>query len=244
VSSQGRVALVTGGAVRVGRGIVTELALASWQVAFTYRASAASARGLVEELEGKGCRALAIETDLDDTEAREALVVRVREELGRLDALVNNAAVFPRTPFHDLTAARFSEVMRTNLEAPLFLAQAAAPHLRARRGSVVNIVDIYGTFPLRDHLAYSVSKAALIGATRCLALEMAPEVRVNAVAPGIAIFPEGYDETARAQLLARTLLRREGGPGEIARAVRYLLEGSETMTGQVLTLDGGRTVAL
>jgi len=105
-------------------------------------------------------------------------------------------------------------------------------------------VDIYGVFPLRDHIAYSVSKAALIAATRCLAVELAPEVRVNAVAPGIAIFPDDYDEATRKKLLARTLLQREGGGSEIARAVRYLLEGTETMTGQVLTLDGGRTLAL
>jgi pteridine reductase len=238
------VALVTGGAVRVGRGIVTELATAGWQVAFTFRASAEPARELSEELRQQGCHALAIETDVAQAGARAALVARVQAELGGLDALVSNAAVFPRTPFGDLTEASFAEVMRTNLEAPIFLAQAAAPLLRARRGAVVNIVDIYGTFPLRDHLAYSVSKAALIAATRSLAVELAPEVRVNAVAPGIAIFPNGYDEAARTRLLDRTLLRREGGASEIARAVRYLLEGTETMTGQVLTLDGGRTVAL
>lgn len=239
-----RVALVTGGAVRVGRAIVTELATAGWQVAFTYRASAKLARELVEELQGKGCRTLAIEADLDHARARTAVVARVQEELGVLDALVNSAAVFPRTPFADLTASRFSDVLRTNLEAPLFLAQACAPLLRARRGVVVNIVDIYGVFPLRDHIAYSVSKAALIAATRCLAVELAPEVRVNAVAPGIAIFPDDYDEATRKKLLARTLLQREGGGSEVARAVRYLLEGTETMTGQVLTLDGGRTLAL
>jgi pteridine reductase len=244
VSGQERVALVTGGAVRVGRGIVTELAVAGWQVVFTYHSSSARACELVEELRGKGCRVLAIEADLDDADARPALIARVQGELGALDALVNNAAVFPHTPFQELTAARFSEVLRTNLEAPLFLAQAAAPLLRARRGAVVNIADIYGVIPLRGHLAYSVSKAALIAVTKGLAVELAPEVRVNAIAPGIAMFPEGYDEATQAKLLGRTLLRREGGPGEIARAVRYLLEGSETMTGQVLTLDGGRTVAL
>jgi pteridine reductase len=244
VSRQARVALVTGGAVRVGRGIVTELALAGWQVAFTFHASAAPARRLVDELTGKGYRVFAIETDLDLAEARTALVARVQTEVGVLDALVNSAAVFPRTPFHELTPALLAEALRTNLEAPLFLAQACAPLLRERRGAVVNIVDIYGMFPLRDHLAYSISKAALIAATRCLAVELAPEVRVNAVAPGIALFPDGYDDAKREKLLARTLLRREGGPDEIARAVRYLLEGTETMTGQVLTLDGGRTLAL
>jgi pteridine reductase len=145
------VALVTGGAVRVGRGIVTELALAGWQVAFTYRTSSAPALGLVDELTEKGCHALAIEADLDRAEARSALVARVQAEAGVLDALVNSAAVFPRTPFHELTEARLSEVLRTNLEAPLFLAQACAPLLREQRGAVVNIVDIYGIFPLRDH---------------------------------------------------------------------------------------------
>jgi pteridine reductase len=244
VSRPHRVALVTGGAVRVGRGIVTELALSGWQVVFTYRASAAPARALVDELKAKGCHALAIEADLDRAEAQAALVARVQAEAGVLDALVNSAAVFPRTPFHELTAARLSEVLRTNLEAPLFLAQACAPLLRARQGAIVNIADIYGMFPLRDHIAYSISKAALIAATRCLAVELAPEVRVNAVAPGIALFPDGYDEATRQKLLSRTLLRREGGAAEIARTVRYLLEGTETMTGQVLTLDGGRTVAL
>jgi pteridine reductase len=244
VSRSRRVALVTGGAVRVGRSIVTELAGTGWAVAFTYHTSVKPARELVEELQGKGHRALAVEADLNHGGARTALVARVREELGGLDALVNNAAVFPRTPFEDLTAARFTEVLRTNLEAPLFLAQACAPLLRASRGTVVNIVDIYGSFPLREHLAYSVSKAALIAATRCLAVELAPEVRVNALAPGIAMFPDDYDEAMRKKLIARTLLRRAGSAGEIARAVRYLLEGTETMTGQVLTLDGGRTVAL
>ena len=134
--------------------------------------------------------------------------------------------------------------MRTNLEAPLFLTQACAPALRRRRGAVVNIADIYGIFPLPHHLAYSVSKAALIAATRALAVEMAPEVRVNAVAPGIAVFPDGYDDAARERLLARTLLRREGGAAEIARTVRFLVESVDTVTGQVLTVDGGRTVAL
>jgi pteridine reductase len=244
VSTSSRVALVTGGAVRVGRSIVAELAGAGWTVAFTYHASVKPARELVEELQAKGHHALAVEADLNHGGTRTALVTRVREELGGLDALVNNAAVFPRTPFEELTAARFAEVLRTNLEAPLFLAQACAPLLRASRGAVVNIVDIYGSFPLREHLAYSVSKAALIAATRCLAVELAPDVRVNALAPGIAMFPDNYDEATKKKLIARTLLRRAGNAAEIARAARYLLEGTETMTGQVLTFDGGRTVAL
>jgi pteridine reductase len=244
VSAARRVALVTGGAVRVGRAIVGELVRAGWDVAFTYRSSANAARELVGEIERRGRRALALEADLDDTAARAALAARVCDALGGLDALVNNAAVFPRTPFAELTQERLAAVLRTNLEAPVFLAQACAPLLRERRGCVVNLADIYGTIPLVGYLAYSVSKAALIAATRCLAVEMAPAVRVNAVAPGIAIFPDAYDEATRARLLSRTLLRRGGSAEEIGRAVRYLVEDAETMTGQVLTIDGGRTVAL
>jgi len=239
-----KVVLVTGGAVRLGRAVVAEMAGAGWAVAFTYRSSAAAARELEAELGGRGVPALAIAADLDEHAARATVAGRTEEAFGGLDALVNNAAVFPRTPFRELTPEALAAVLRTNLEAPLFLAQACAPMLRARRGAVVSVADIYGMFPLRDHLAYSVSKAALIAATRALAVELAPEVRVNAVAPGIAMFPEGYDRAARERLLARTLLRREGGAAEIARAVRFLLEGADTMTGQVLTVDGGRTVAL
>jgi pteridine reductase len=239
-----KVALVTGGAVRLGRAIVTDLAGAGWTVAFTYRSSAVAASELAATLGQQGARTVTIEANLDTAESWSSIAARVQSELGGLDALVNSAAVFPRTPFDELTPARFAEVMRTNLEAPVFLAQACARMLRQRRGAVVNIADIYGSFPLREHLAYSVSKAALIAATRSLAVDLAPEVRVNAVAPGIAMFPEGYDQPTRERLLARTLLRREGGAAEIARVVRFLIEGAETVTGQMITVDGGRTLVL
>ncbi len=244
MNTAAKVVLVTGGAVRVGRAIALEFAHAGWALAFTYRSSAAAARELEVELGAAGTPALAIAADLADHGARALVAERVQREFGGLDALVNSAAIFPRTPFEDLTPALLADAMRTNLEAPLFLTQACAPALRRRRGAVVNIADIYGIFPLPHHLAYSVSKAALIAATRALAVEMAPEVRVNAVAPGIAVFPDGYDDAARERLLARTLLRREGGAAEIARTVRFLVESVDTVTGQVLTVDGGRTVAL
>jgi pteridine reductase len=244
MSPDGKVALVTGGAVRVGRAIVEELAGAGWAVAFTYRSSAGPAQELAGRLQARGQRALALEADLDESGARTAVARRVEATLGGLDALVNSAAVFRRTPLADLDEEGLAATLRTNLEAPLFLTLACRQMLRLRRGLVVNIVDIYGSLPLRDYLAYSVSKAALIAATRSLAVELAPEVRVNAVAPGIAIFPADYDAATRDRLLSRTLLRREGGAAEIAGAVRYLLEGTQTMTGQVLTIDGGRTIAL
>jgi pteridine reductase len=239
-----KVALVTGGAVRLGRAIVEEFCSTGWRVAFTYKSSEAAARELVANLRETGGDALALRADVDVESEREALIAGVVDSLGGIDALVNNAAVFPRTPLDEISTATFAAVLRTNLEAPVFLTLAAGPHLRARRGAVVNIADIYGLHPLRHHLPYSVSKAALIAATRSLAVELAPEVRVNAVAPGIALFPESYDEGKRRRLLERTLLHRAGGPAEVAATVRFLVEGTDTMTGQLLVLDSGRTVAL
>lgn len=244
MKARARVALVTGGAVRLGRAIVEELAEAGFVVAFTYRSSAMAANELERNLAARSHRVVALAADLGDPAARRSLVAEVRERLGGLDVLVNNAAVFPRTKISEIDEATFRAVVATNLEAPLFLTLAAAGTLRERSGCVVNVADIYGMFPLREHLAYSVSKAALIAATRSLAVELAPEVRVNAVAPGIALFPPEYDEETKRRLLRRTLLQRPGGAAEIASAVRYLVDGTHTMTGQVLVLDGGRSINL
>lgn len=238
------VVIVTGGAVRLGRGIVQELASSGWNVVFTFKSSAQPAAELENKLTSQGCAVKGVCADIDEKDQRASVLDETLTLFGRLDALINSAAIFPRTPISDLDEATFSRVLRTNLQAPLFFALECAPHLREARGNVVNIADIYGAFPLRDHLAYSVAKAGLIAATRSLAVELAPEVRVNAVAPGIAVFPDDYDEKTKARLLDRTLLKREGSAAEIARAVHYLLDGTSTMTGQVLTLDGGRTIAL
>ncbi len=239
-----RVALVTGGAVRLGRAIVEELSSAGFLVAFTYRSSIQQATELSASLQRRGTPVLALQANLDESAERASVLDAVLLQFGRLDVLVNNAAIFPRTPFAALTEGSFDAVLATNLKAPVFLTRAAAGELRYRRGCVVNIADIYGLFPLLHHLAYSVSKAALIAATKALAVELAPEVRVNAVAPGIALFPPGTDEESKQRLLRRTLLQREGGAGEIAAAVRYLVDGTATMTGQLLVIDGGRTVTL
>jgi len=236
------VALVTGGAVRIGRAIVEELAGTGWAVAFSYRSSRDAAQALVRELAEAGRKVVAFAADLDDAEARRRLVADVAAALGGLDALVNNAAVFPRTPIDELDEAALEAALRTNLEAPLFLSLAAAPLLRERRGAIVNIADMYATVPLRHHLAYSVSKAALVAATRALAVELAPEVRVNAIAPGLALFPEAYDAATRDRLVRRTLLQRPGSAAEIARAVRFLLTDAPSATGHTLTLDSGLSV--
>lgn len=236
MSGTPRVALVTGGAVRIGRAIVEELAGAGWCVAFSYRSSSAAAHELVAALTRAGRDVAAFAADLDAPDQRRRLVDDTAARFGGLDALVNSAAVFPRTPIDELDEAALAAAMRTNLEAPLFLTLAAAPLLRARLGAVVNIVDVYASTPLKHHLAYSVSKAALLAATRALAVELAPEVRVNAIAPGIAMFPTDYDAATRERLLRRTLLQRESGPHEIARAVRFLLTDTPSSTGQLLTI--------
>lgn len=239
-----RVALVTGGAVRLGRATVTELAAAGWSVAFTYRSSAREAAALVRRLAKAGTDCLAIKIDLAANTAPRRVVDRVGRHFGRLDALVNNAGIFPRTPFADLDAAALRTALRINLEAPVLLAHACAPRLRAAGGAIVNIVDIHAAYPLRHYLPYCVSKAALAAATRALAVELAPEVRVNAIAPGIAQWPDDYSADVKRRLVARTLLKRPGSAAEIARAVRFLLEGTDTTTGQVLTIDAGRTVTV
>ncbi len=244
MSAPPRVALVTGGAVRLGRAMVEELARSGWTVAFSYHASGQPAREVVAALAAEGRTAVAFRADLDDRAARRRLVDEVATALGGLDALVNSAAVFPRTPIAELDEEALAAVLRTNLEAPLFLSLAAAPLLRKRSGAIVNIADVHATFPLKHYLAYSVSKAALVAATKALAIELAPRVRVNAVAPGIAMFPESYGPATRKRLLRRTLLRRATGSAEIAHAVRYLLEGTRAVTGQVLVVDGGQTTAL
>lgn len=239
-----RVALVTGGAVRIGRATVTELAASGWSVAFTYRSSAREAAALVRRLQNAGTDCLAVQVDLASPAAPHRVVARVKRRFGRLDALVNNAGIFPRTPFADLDAAALRAALRVNLEAPVLLAQACEPLLRASGGAIVNLVDIHAAYPLRHYLAYCVSKAALAAATRALAVELAPEVRVNAVAPGIAQWPDDYDAAIKRRLVARTLLKRPGSAAEIARAIRFLLEGTDTTTGQVLTVDAGRTVTV
>lgn len=233
-----RVVLVTGGGRRVGRAIVEELARSGVEVAFTYLTAAQEAEALAAAFPGQ---VFPFRCELADPAQRQALAEELRRRFPSLFGLVNNAAVFPKTPFSELTPEIFRQVMAVNLEAPLFLAQALAAQL-SEGGAIVNIADIYGQLPLRGYTAYVLSKACLLAATKQLAVELAPRIRVNAVAPGIALFPEGYDAAKKAKLLSRTLLGKPGSPEEIAKAVRFLLLEAVTVTGQVLVVDGGRTV--
>jgi pteridine reductase len=173
------------------------------------------------------------------------LVAEVIAKFGHLDALVNNASSFYATPLANIDEQQWHDLLGTNLKAPLFLAQAAAAELRRRHGAIVNIADIHAERPLRDHLLYSVAKAGLVALTRALAQEMAPQVRVNAISPGVIMWPEGavwQEEEQRRKIVAHTLLKREGEPDDIARTVQFLLSDAPYITGQIIAVDGGRSV--
>lgn len=236
------VALVTGAARRLGAAIARRLHADGYDLALHYRSSAADMQVLASELEGRrDGSVLTLQADLAEFDRLPELVAKTVGRFGRLDALVNNASGFQPTPLGTATPAQWDALFASNVRAPFFLAQAAAPHLVAARGAVVNMVDIYAQRPLRGYSVYCMAKAALAMATRSLALELAPDVRVNAIAPGAILWAEGDDgDQRKAAMLARTPLARTGTPEEIAEAVRWLLRDATYCTGQVLRLDGGR----
>ena len=242
-SLAGQTALVTGGARRVGAEIVRLLHAAGANVAIHCHRSQDAARQLATQLEAARPGSAAVfSADLLEFAALPALVAAVQSRFGGLHLLVNNASNFYPTPFGHISESQWAELMGSNLQAPLFLAQAAATELRRARGLIINLVDIHGMRPLPDYLVYSTAKAGLIHLTRALARELAPEVRVNAIAPGPVLWPEaGLDEAQKQEIISRTLLQRAGSPLDIARAVRFFATDAPYITGQVLCVDGGRS---
>ena len=239
--------LVTGAAKRLGSAIARELHATGANVLLHYRQAAATAEDLVGELNAaRPSSAACLPADLLDVGSLPQLIADTVDRFGRLDALVNNASSFFPTPLGEIDLASWDDLMGSNLKAPLFLTQAAAPHLRAARGAVVNITDIHAERPLAGYPLYCAAKAGLLGLTRALAIELAPQVRVNAVAPGPILWPDSgfFDSAARQEIVAHTLLQRTGCPEDVARAVRYLLEDAAYVTGQVINVDGGRTAHL
>ena len=245
---QGKTVLVTGGAKRVGAAIVRRLHAAGANVAIHFRNSADEAFALRGELNDlrKGS-AVCVQADLLEQSSLPRLVSKVVKHFGQLDTLVNNASSFYATPLTDIDATQWNDLVGTNLRAPLFLAQAAAPELRRRHGAIVNIVDIHAERPMYGHLLYSMAKSGLVALTKGLAQELAPQVRVNGVAPGVIIWPEGEewsDEEKRRKIVAHTLLKREGEPDDIARTVKFLIADAPYITGQVISVDGGRSISI
>ncbi len=243
----GKTVLVTGAAKRVGRSIARELHAAGANIMVHYRTATEAAATIAAELNAlRPGSAYCQQADLLDVAALGALVANTVAHFGRLDALVNNASSFSPTPLGQIDLAAWDDLVGSNFKAPLFLTQAAAPYLKAAHGAVVNITDIHAERPLAGYPLYCAAKAGLLGLTRALAIEMAPEVRVNAVAPGPILWPdEGlFDNAMRDKIVAHTLLKRSGSPQDIARAVRFLLDDASYITGQVINVDGGRTAHL
>jgi pteridine reductase len=242
----GTVALVTGGAKRVGRAIALELARGGCDVAVHYRRSQADAEAVVALASGLGRRAIAVEGDLTDSAAWPRIVQRTVDGLGRLDILVNNASMFlpdGADSLEQFDSVVWDEMLRTNLTAPVGLCHHARRHLAANgMGKVVNVCDIAADRPWPDHLAYCASKAGLVAVTKALARALAPKVQVNGVAPGIAVFPDAYSNELRRQLVGRVPLSRPGTPEEVALLVRFLVESADYITGQIVPIDGGRSL--
>ena len=238
----GRVTLVTGGAIRVGRAIVQALAAEGATMAVHHHGSVDEARSLVAELRSKGLRAEAFRADLTDDTQLGSLVADVERTLGPIQVLVNSAARFTRKPFLDTEAATLDAEWRLNARAPFLLTRAAARGMVERReGVVVNVLDIGGGLvPWRNYSAYCMTKAAMNMLTQVLALELAPHVRVNGVAPGTVLPPESLGPEEREQLRARIPLGRFGSAEDVAQTVRFLIAGPGFITGQVIAVDGGR----
>lgn len=243
--SPARVALVTGAAKRVGRATALELAGAGFDIALHYHTSTEAAKATAEDIRSRGRRVALVQADLSDNEQREGVVEEAVRALGRLDVLVNNASMFETEGADTLDtfdADLWRKMFEVNLLGPVDLCHRAAPHLRASDGVIVNFLDIAVERPWPSHLAYVCSKGALATATRAMAKALAPDVRVCGVAPGIAEFPESYDEETRERLIRQVPLGRSGCPEEMAKAVRFLVESGSYVTGHVLSVDGGRSV--
>lgn len=243
---QGKVILVTGGSRRVGAAICRRLHAAGAVIALHYRSSEQEARALQDELNARRTDSVEVfPAELLDLASLPLLVEQVIKRFGRLDGLVNNASSFYATPLSEVNETQWHDLLGTNLRAPLLLAQAAADELRRRHGCIVNIVDIHAERPMHGHLLYSIAKAGLVALTRALAQELAPQVRVNAVAPGVIIWPENWqDDEERRKIIAHTLLKREGEPDDIAKTVAFLIQDAPYITGQVIAVDGGRSINL
>jgi pteridine reductase len=243
-SLENKVALVTGSSRRIGRSIVCRLHEAGATVAVHYRSSIEEANALVDELNSaRADSAAAFAADLTQLDDIDQLVADVSRWRDRLDVLVNNASTFYPTPIGSITDDHWNDLVGTNFKAPLFLCQAAAPGLREHRGAIVNIVDIHAQRPLRDHAVYGPAKAGLAMLTRSLAKDLAPEVRVNGVSPGAILWPEGdmSDDTKDA-IIEQVPLGRAGSPEDIADAVLFLARDASYVTGQILAVDGGRSI--
>jgi pteridine reductase len=245
---EGKAVLITGGARRVGAAISRRLHGAGANLVIHYRSSAAEARALKAELTAvRSDSVVLVQGDLLKPANLTGLIKDAVKAFGRLDALVNNASSFYPTPMGEITEKAWDDLVGTNLKAPLFLSQAAARELRKNHGVIVNIIDIHAEFPMKSYVVYNVAKGGLLALTRSLARELGPEVRVNGVAPGTILWPEDEtwkDELGRQRIMNQSALKRIGEPDDIAKTVEFLLTSAPYVTGQVIAVDGGRSVMM
>jgi len=243
-----KVVLITGGAKRVGAAICRELHAQGALLMIHFNQSHAEARALQAELNLQRPNSVAIvQADLLNSAVAPSLVQETIQHFGRLDVLINNASSYYATEIGQINEENWLDLVGSNLKAPAFLAQAAASELRKQLGTIVNITDMHIERPKKGYIVYSVAKAGLVTLTKSLALELGPEVRVNAVAPGPVQWPENnpqFDEVYRQRVISQTLLKRIGNPTDIAKAVKFLIYDAPFITGHVLAVDGGRSLNL
>lgn len=240
----GKVALVTGAAKRVGKEIALELAKSGAHVVITYRTSETEAAKTVSQIKRLGVKSAAYYADVSSSEDIENAVQKIYRQFRRVDILVNNAANFLKVPFTDLTEKDFDDSINTNLKGPyLFSIAVGKIMLKQKCGKIINIADWAGERPYKNYLPYCISKGGVITLTKALAKSLAPYVQVNAVSPGAILFPEGFGSKEKRKVIEGTPLKKIGSPKDIARAIKFLIEGSDFITGAILPVDGGRLIA-
>ena len=239
-----KVVLITGAAHRIGAVTARYLHDAGFNIILHYLSSRSPAQALQKELNARRENSVVlVQADLLANNALTALAKEAYNAWQRLDVLVNNASTFYRTPIGSANDQHWDDLFGTNVKAPFFLAQAAAPFLRKTHGCIINMVDIHARRPLKEYSIYSMAKAALETMTKALARELGPEIRVNGVAPGAILWPDDLDEVTKQRIVSKTFLKRKGEPEDIAKAIRFIIEDAPYMTGQIISLDGGRSLS-
>lgn len=237
------VVLITGAAHRIGATTAKLLHQNGMNIVLHYRGSREQAQAVQKELNDlRENSVILIQADLHITNGLPALIEESVKAWGRLDVLINNASSFYPTKMEKATEDQWDDLMGSNLKAPFFLSQAAAPHLKKNNGCIINIVDIHADRPLKTFPIYSMAKAGLAMMTKSLACELGPEIRVNAVAPGAILWPENLDEVAKQRIVSRTFLKRQGEPNDISKTILYLIKDAGYVTGQIIAVDGGRSL--
>jgi len=240
-----KVVVVTGAAHRVGASVVQKLHKNGAKIALHYRHSLEAAQNIADGLNKERPDSVyLVSGDLSDDNVYENLIQNVVSHFGKIDALINNASSFYPTEIGEVKLEQWDDLMASNLKAPFFLSQAANPYLQLTQGCVINIVDIHADKPLKGHSVYCMAKAGLVMMTKSLAKELGPKVRVNAVAPGAILWPEGMEQVVKEEILSRTALKKSGSPEDIATTILFLLRDAHYMTGQILAVDGGRSLNL